>query len=195
MQAEMGIINQQEIIDTMKFIEDTAQDMSKIINDFMNFTKPTYKKECIKFGRIIEDILKMMGAQLKNHNIKVEFDYEDEEILTFCKELEHILINILANARDALDERKIKDKKIILKAYKKDNDFIIEIIDNAGGIKEEIMDRIFEPYFTTKEEGKGTGLGLYMSKKILNNTIGGDISVENVKDGAKFIITLKDVLC
>ena len=195
MQAEMGLLNKDEIIETMKFIENTAQHMSKIINDFMNFTKPTHNKECVKFSEIINNILNMMSAQLKNHNIELRFDYKDEKILTFTKELEHILINLLANARDALDEKNLPNKQILVKAYKKEKDFIIEVIDNAGGVPQKIIDRIFEPYFTTKEEGKGTGLGLYMSKKILNDTIGGDIKVENVDNGAKFTIILKDTVC
>ena len=195
MQAEMGVIDKDNLIKTMEFIQKTAQDMSQIINDFMEFTKPNYQKDCIKFSEIMKDILNMMGAQLRNHNIELKLEYEDIKIFTFSKELKHIIINILSNARDALDEKNLPNKQILLKAYKKDKDFIIEIIDNAGGMKKEVIDRIFEPYFTTKPKGKGTGLGLYMSKKILNEVIKGEIRAENVKDGAKFTVILKDTIC
>ena len=128
MQAEMGILDRESIIEAMKFIQHTAQNMSNIINDFMEFTKPSYKKECIKFSKVVEDILKMVSAQFKNHNIDLKMEYEDIEIFTFPKELEHVIINLLSNARDALDEKDISNKYILLNAYKKDEDFYLKLL-------------------------------------------------------------------
>ncbi|SFV67882.1 PUTATIVE TWO-COMPONENT SENSOR [hydrothermal vent metagenome] len=196
MQAQMGMATEEEIEKTMHFIEITTQDMSKTINDFMNFTKPTDEKVRILFQEIVDDILRMMGAQLKNHNIDFIEEIEDNLMIsTFNKELEHILINLFSNARDALDTKEIENKEIRLCAFAKGKDCVIEVRDNAGGIAKDVISRVFDPYFTTKEQGKGTGLGLYMSKKILTETIGGHIDVCNTQDGAKFTITLKGAVC
>ena len=102
-----------------------------------------------------------------------------------------VILNLISNARDILEERKVKNPIIEISSFKKDGYVYVTIKDNAGGVPEEIKDRIFEPYFTTKEEGKGTGLGLYMSKEIIER-MDGSIEVVNEKDGAKFIIKLKE---
>jgi len=196
MQAQMGMATEEEIEKTTHFIETTTQDMSKTINDFMNFTKPTDEKICILFQDIIDDILRMMGAQLKNHNIHFIEEIEEHlEITTFNKDLEHILINLFSNARDAFEDREMENKEIKLTAFAKGDDCLIEVSDNAGGIPNGVIEKIFNPYFTTKEQGKGTGLGLYMSKKILTETIGGHIDVCNTHDGAKFTILLEGAIC
>jgi len=196
LQAEMGLCSKDEIIQTTHFIEETTQDMSKTINDFMNFTKPTDKKVEISLKEIVDDILRIMGAQLKNHNINFIEEIEEELVIsTFNKDLEHILINLISNARDAFDAKEMDNKEIRFRAYTKQKDCIIEVEDNAGGIPKGVIEKIFNPYFTTKEQGKGTGLGLYMSKKILTESIGGTIDVCNTKEGAKFTILLKDAVC
>jgi len=191
-QSQMGISTEEEISTTAKFIEDMTQKMSQTINDFMNFTKSTNKKELIVFDDIFQDIFNIIGTQLNNHNINVTIDIEKENSLyTYKKELEHILINIISNARDAHENINKENKYIDIKTYTKNNIFIIKISDNAGGIKNSLLDRIFEPYFTTKETNKGTGLGLYMSKKILQEHLNGDIFVKNnTHGGAEFTIIL-----
>jgi len=196
MQAQMNLATESEIVKTMQFIETTTQDMSKTINDFMNFTKPTDEKACVQLLEIIDDIFRMIGAQLTNHNINFIQDIEKNLLIsTFNKDLEHIIINLFSNARDAFDVKEMLNKEIKLSAFAKEKDCIIEVSDNAGGIPQDVITRIFDPYFTTKEQGKGTGLGLYMSKKILIDTIGGSIDVKNIKEGAKFTIILKDAIC
>ncbi len=192
MQSQMGILTDEEISTTAKFIEDITQKMSQTINDFMNFTKSTNKKELIVFDDIFQDIFNIIGTQLKNHNISVTIDIEKENSLyTYKKELEHILINIISNARDAHENIDNENKYIDIKAYTKNNIFIIKISDNAGGIKDSVLSRVFEPYFTTKETNKGTGLGLYMSKKILQEHLNGDVFVKNnTHGGAEFTIIL-----
>jgi len=194
LKAEVGEIDVEEIKKTAKFIESVAQEMSQMIDNFMDFTKPTERKECIEFSKIIKKILLLNNTQLKDHKINIEMDFDDIKVFTFPNELIHILIILISNAKDALDERNIKNKKILLKAYKNEMNFIIEVIDNGGGIPEEIKDKIFEQYFTTKEKGKGTGIGLFMSRRLLK-IINGDIKVENVGNGAKFTVVLKDALC
>ena len=193
MQNEMGLVSSEKIQETTSFISDMVQDMSKTINDFMNFTKPTDKKDLVKFQEIMDDILRLMSAQLKNHNILFIEDIEEKlSIFTYKKDLEHVLINLFSNSRDAFDGKDIKNKQIKIRVFLRDRDCIIKFSDNAGGVPYEVIERIFEPYFTTKEQGKGTGLGLYMSKKLIKNNLNGDISVENIEDGTEFTIVLKD---
>jgi len=190
-QSDMDILTKDEISKTVNFIEEMTQKMSQTINDFMEFNKPTNKKEHINFNEIVQDILKIMGTQLTNHNIILETSIEAEpKIFTYKKELEHVLINLIANARDALEEHNDIEKKIAISVYRKDTHCIIKVSDNAGGLDDNVIDRIFDPYFTTKDSNKGTGLGLYMSKKILKEHLGGDIFVRNHKAGAEFTIML-----
>ena len=192
MQSEMGILTENEIHKTSQFIEDMTQKMSQTINDFMNFTKPTNQKENIVFTEVLQEILNIMGQQLKNHDITLTTDIQQEsKLFTYKKELEHIIMNIIANARDAFEHKHTEERKLIhLQTFIKSNLFFIKISDNAGGIEESLIERIFEPYFTTKETNKGTGLGLYMSKKILQDHLNGDIFVQNKNSGAEFSIIL-----
>ena len=195
MQAQMDIITSDNIEETTSFIEEMTQSMSKMINDFMNFTKPSNKKECVKFTNITDDIMQLMGVQLKNHDITFMQEIENDFFLNiFNKDLEHVLINLFSNARDAFEGKNITKKEIRVHVSQRDNDCIIEVGDNAGGIEENVIQRLFEPYFTTKEQGKGTGLGLYMSKKILDTNLNGSINVINSGNGALFTIILKDVV-
>ena len=191
MQNNMDILTEKEIASTAQFIEDMTQKMSQTINDFMNFTKPTNQKENIIFSEVLQEILNIMGPQLKNHDISFTIDLQQEsELFTYKKELEHIIMNIIANARDAHENKDTEEKFIHLQTCIKNNLFVIKITDNAGGIENSVIDRIFEPYFTTKETNKGTGLGLYMSKKIMQEHLNGDIFVHNTEDGAEFSIIL-----
>ena len=190
---DMEIITSEDIKKIASFIGKTVQDMSNTINDFMNFSKPTNGKELVSIQRILGDILHLMGAQLKNHNIAFLTDLQEGVALSiYRKDLEHVLINLIVNARDAFDDKNIEDKKILVKSYIRDQRCVIEVIDNAGGVPMDVIDRVFEPYFTTKEHGKGTGLGLYMSKKIVRENLDGDINVQNLQDGAKFSVELQD---
>ncbi len=192
MLSEMDLITKDEIKKTTDFIEDMTQKMSQTINDFMDFTKPTNTKELVDFDTLLDNIFNIIGTQLANHNIDVEINIEPKiSLYTYKKELEHVIINILTNTRDALMESIQEHKKIKIKISSLHSLCIIEISDNAGGIKEDIIDRIFDPYFTTKETNKGTGLGLYMSRKIVQEHLRGDIYAGNINDGAKFIIKVE----
>lgn len=191
MKEAMDIIDNEDIKKASAKIQKIVQDMSNVINEFLNVAKNSSKKETFLINDIINDVLGLIKAQFISHNIDINLDIEDEIILTSYKsDVLHILLNLITNARDVLDERKKDNKKIYIRAYKKDNFVYIEIEDNAGGVDEKIIDRIFEPYFTTKEPGKGTGLGLYMSKKIAKERLKGDLCVENSKEGAKFILKI-----
>jgi len=193
MQNHLGLLNSEELEKSTSFIESVAQKMSKIINDFMNFAKPNNSKEIIDANEIFDDIVPIIDAQLKIHNIEINIQKNaTKQIITYKKELEQVLLNLLTNARDALDDSQQPEKKISVEISTSEQDCIISIADNAKGIPTDIIKRIFEPYFTTKEEGKGTGLGLYMNKKIVEEHLNGKISGKNQDIGAKFTIKLKN---
>lgn len=172
-----------------------TQKMSGTINDFLNFFKPAKEREYFTFRTAFEDTLKLIGAQLSARCIRLDFFGNcDIGIFGFKNELEQVLINILSNARDAFEDKQFDDKQIKVVCTTVSEDTIsIEICDNAGGVDEEVLDRIFEPYFTTKETGKGTGIGLYMSKTIIQKSFGGDIKIANIYDDGKRI-GLKNVI-
>ena len=189
MKSSLNILDVKEIETQAKSIQKIVQDMSKIIDDFLNFGKNSGKKIEFTIKEVINDVLSIIKAQLITHNINTIIDIQDNIVLhTYKSDVMHILLNLISNALYVLDDRKENDKKIWIKSYKKGNYVYIEVEDNAGGIDEKIIDRIFEPYFTTKGK-KGTGLGLYMSKRFANR-LNGDLWVENSQNGAKFTLKI-----
>lgn len=188
---ELGVLKSEELSKTLKFIQDMSQKMSATINDFMDFSKPDREKERVNVKDVLENVFKIIDAQLTTRNIVFNIDIEENiHLLTYKKELAHILLNLLSNARDAFENKEMPDKIITVRACAKGDHIIINVIDNAGGIKGEILPKIFDPFFTTKPVGKGTGLGLYMSKKMLEEHFDGVISVTNRESGAEFTIVL-----
>jgi len=191
MQNQLDLLTSKEVEKTSSFIQDSAQKMSQTINDFMNFTKPKQEKESIFLDDLLNEIFSLIENQLKDHNIEVEVSSEVDFPLYIPKqELQHVLINLITNARDALNEAQQEEKKIIIKTNFNNNICTITVEDNAGGIPDEHKEQIFEPYFTTKEQGKGTGIGLYMSRKILKELLNGEIAVSNKNGGASFEVIL-----
>ncbi|WP_051654727.1 response regulator [Persephonella sp. IF05-L8] len=166
------------------------QDMSETINNFMNFFKPDKKKEIFNLYDKIRKTIKLIKPLLTSHNIELEIDIDKSVYIEgYPNEFGQIILNMLTNAKDIFLERNIKDRKI--KIYSSQDKYSVRIFveDTAGGIPEDIKDRIFEPYFTTRK-AQGTGLGLYISKLIIENYMNGQLSVENTKNGARFEIRL-----
>lgn len=186
---ELDKLNNDGLDKSLNFISDTIQNVSKTIDEFLNFSKPISKCEQFKVTDVLENIMKIMLAQLQNHNIKVELNINNYSIESYKKEIEHILLNLLTNARDELDKINKMNKFIIIRTYEDKDYKVIEVEDNGGGIKIEPIEKVFEPYYTSKENG--TGLGLYLSKKIAKEKLNGDLLVENTKNGAKFILYIK----
>lgn len=187
--------------------------MSKTIDDFRNFFKPSKGKTVFDAKIAIGEVFQIVSAQLRDKLISIKLTchthnrvFEDTSKIIWCEaslvegfknEFEQAVLNILNNAKDAILERKEKglmgkDERgeIAVDFYGKDGRVIIRISDNGGGMPPEIMDRIFEPYFTTKEEGKGSGIGLYMSKIIIENNMDGKLSVGNSEKGTAFTIDM-----
>lgn len=141
----------------------------------------------------IQSTLEIIKAQLKNENIELLMDIEDVELLSFENELKQSLLNIFSNAQDAI---KLKAQSEKFNAYIKidtkiaNNYLNISIRNNGGNIDKNTISRVFEPYFTTKFESQGTGIGLYMTKSIIETNMKGKIEVENIEDGVCFKISL-----
>ncbi len=176
---------------SMEKAERLISKMSTTIDDFRNFFKPNKHAEKFNIERLINTTVDLLGAQFKNHNIEVNIECaQDLNIKGFQGEFSQVIINLLNNAKDILLERKISAPRIDVIAYKTEQGIGIKVHDNAGGIPKEIMDKIYDPYFTTKEEGKGTGIGLYMSKMIVENNMQGKLFAINETEGASFIIEI-----
>jgi signal transduction histidine kinase len=159
--------------------------MSNTIDDFRNFF--TIDKKPIRFSinESIKNVLNLTEAQLKKQNIKISLnEYQDFEINGYKSEFEHVIMNFISNSKYELEEKKIENPEIIINI----KEYELEFEDNAGGIPKDLITRIFEPYFTSKDQGKGTGMGLYMSKMIIEDNMKGSIEVKNTQKGAKFII-------
>jgi C4-dicarboxylate-specific signal transduction histidine kinase len=137
-------------------------------------------------------VLDILDASFTNNFITIKKDICGEPIKTklVLGELSQVIINILNNAKDVLHNKIEEDKWVEIKCIQEDGRVIITIEDNAGGIPDEIMPKIFDPYFTTKHQSQGTGIGLYMSKRIIENHLNGKLYAKNTKNGAKFIIDI-----
>jgi len=191
--SQMGMIKDEDIHESSTFIQNQCQTMSETIETFMNFVKPSKESKEFELIDSINDILSIISTQFKNKNIEIVVEESKENIFIDGHEdlLEQVIINILSNARDAFDEIDISDKLINITIDIKDNMPIITIEDNAGGIPNKIAEKIFNPYFTTKEQGKGTGIGLYMSLDIMKKSFNGDLVYQPINNGSRFIIICK----
>jgi two-component system CheB/CheR fusion protein len=166
--------------------------MSKTIDDFRNFFMPSKEKDKFDIIKEVDTAIYMINAQLHNNHIEIKKDYEYEYIYIYGykNEFKQVLINIINNAKDAIINNNIQNGIISIKIYISNSRVTIDISDNAGGIAEDIINKIFEPYFTTKFNSQGTGLGLYMAKTIIEKNMDGILKVENTNSGAKFTIEL-----
>jgi signal transduction histidine kinase len=167
--------------------------LSKTIDTFRNFIKEEKDYTVANIEDRIKLTLEILNATFKDNNIvvtnKINFD-EKHKIKLVLGELSQVIINIVNNAKDVFKERKINSPILELDLKVNENKLILTIEDNAGGIREDILPRIFEPYFTTKDESQGTGIGLHMAYRIMKESFKGDIYVQNTLRGAKFFIEI-----
>ena len=188
---ENDVLTKEELNETIDKSKMIINSMSNTIDTFRNFFEPTKNKNLFKVEHSIENTLEILSSTLRFYNIEVVKEIiDDVEIYDYENEFSQVLLNIITNARDALVSNKIEKPIIKVNVSKIQNNVIVKIKDNANGINEEIIDRIFEPYFTTKGKGNGTGIGLYMSKLIIEKNMNGKLTVKNDNNGAVFIITL-----
>ena len=166
-----------------------TEKMSQTINDFRDFFKPNKEMHPFSIEKALQQTIFLINDSFKSNSIKIEVIISDDVIIYgFESELSQVFLNIITNSKDAFLETKVKNPNIIIETKKTKNDIQISISDNAGGINEAIINKIFEPYFTTKNNYNGTGLGLYMSKMIIEQNMQGQLSVQNIPNGVTFCI-------
>lgn len=198
MKQEYGIPLTEELVtDTTGTILNQANYLSKTIDDFRDFIKNDQVEEIFNLSKIVKNSANLLQPALKSHYIKLILTLDDTIIYKgYPSQLAQVIINIVNNAKDALKEQDQKHKQVIIKTFQNGNHIKIEIIDNAGGVPQEIKTKIFDPYFTTKYKSQGTGLGLFICTNIIHKYFSGKIYTEDVTEvieeipyqGTKFII-------
>ena len=174
-------------------IVDQTQYLSNTIDTFRDFIKEKKEKAEVVLQDRIDGALNILVTSLQNNHIKLinNINYDKNIKITMIKgELSQVIINIFNNAKDILIEKKIDEPYIKIDCIVKENNAIITVEDNGGGIKDDVLLKVFDPYFTTKHQSQGTGLGLHMSYKIITESFYGKLYVENTEVGAKFFIEL-----
>ena len=192
-QKELGIVDMDELSTNMENIVKKTEYLSETINTFRDFIKEDKVIKEVVLQDRIDEALYIVQLVLRDKNIELQnnIDYENKiKIVMAVGELSQVIVNILNNAIEAILENDVKKPYIKLDLIKEDNNTIISIEDNGGGIPADVLPRIFEPYFTTKHQSQGTGLGLHMSYQIVTESLNGKMWIENTKNGAKFFISL-----
>ncbi len=192
--AQMEILDTEEMLEKFSEMENNIQYMSKTIDDFMRFYHPAKKKTVFSVSDVIEHALTIMQPILKKNHITLCFTpFEATYVKGYMNEYTQVVVAILTNAKDALLERKVRHARVDVVLKHEAGQIILQICDNAGGIDEAHIHRIFDPYFTTKHKSMGTGLGLYIAKMIIEKNMEGKLIAENTSDGACFKIILEQV--
>jgi signal transduction histidine kinase len=173
-------------------IENYVESLTHTIDDFRNFYKPNREQKMLTINEPIQKSLTIIEAAIKASGIEIVTLYESKKHLAlYDSELMQVFLNILKNAQDNFKEKEIQNGQIIIKTWDTEEGVSLSISDNGGGIPEEIIDKIFDPYFSTKSEKNGTGLGLYMSKTIIEEHHRGRLYVKNREDGVEFSIEIQ----
>lgn len=188
---KFGTFNEEAFEHAHAQTDEYLQYLSKTIDDFRNFYKTDKTKKLESVEELVNDTLRLCDAFLKYANIKTTVELHTSRKVYLAKnEMIQVLMNLFKNAHDAIRERGVSDGEILVKVDDCGEGVQVSVEDNARGVPEEVIGRIFEIYFTTKDPDKGSGLGLYMSKYIIEESIGGSIRVENASNGARFVMVL-----
>ncbi|MFA7241200.1 MAG: PAS domain S-box protein [Sulfuricellaceae bacterium] len=184
-----GLLDQNSLAAYKDAAIDTVKKMSQTIDDFRNFFQPNRPEEPFNLIKPIREALSLIDASLKNNGISATLDCP-EDLVAFghSNEFAQAMLNFLANAKDVLVEKNAPIKTIEITAHEEGQYIVVCIRDNGGGIPAKIMDKIFDPYFTSKENG--TGIGLYMTRVIVEQHLHGKISFGNTQTGAEFILSI-----
>jgi len=187
---EMGVLTRENLDASVANAKKIIFHMSQTIDDFRNFFRPDKEKVSFKINDIVAKTISLIDGSFSEQRIKIELGVkEDISIHGYPTEYSQVILNILINARDAFVELKADAPRVvIIRLFREDDKAVLTIADNAGGIAEDILAKIFDPYFTTKGPDKGTGVGLFMSKTIIEKNMGGSLSVCNSGNGAEFRI-------
>jgi len=185
--AKINKLDNETAINLSDKILEYVEHLSNTINDFRDFFKPNRERVDIGYTEIVTSVLNIIETSVRNKHIELELDLNSTiSIYIYPNEAKQVILNLIQNAEDALLEKKIENPKIIIET----NDNVLTISDNAGGVPEDIIEHIFEPYFSSKKSRDGTGLGLYMSRTIIEEHCGGELTVSNSDVGAVFRIVL-----
>ena len=180
LQKELNILDDNSLLEGLIQINKSAQYLSDTIDDFRNFYKPNKNKSEFKIQDTIDKVINLIDSQFKFNKVVIIKNIPNIKINNYENELIQVIINLLNNSRDELIKKDSNYEKLVfISVSKSEKNILIEIKDNAGGIPSDIIDRVFEPYFTTKEQFEGTGIGLYMSREIVNKSMNGNIDVKN----------------
>lgn len=191
MQHRMGLLTEPSMDRMQEKSEQLVQRMSATIDEFRNFFKPRGQVESFPLATAVRSAAGILEGVFRNHGIRFELECDESlELAGIPGEFSQVMLNLLANAKDAVLETRRPDPAIQVRASRERESVVITVEDNGGGIPAAILPRIFEPYFTTKEEGKGSGIGLYMSKMIVENNMNGRLEADNTEVGARFRVVL-----
>lgn len=191
LENELGLRNDKDIRKSMDKINSTVEHLGSTMTQFTNFFNPNKKSSQTSFSEIVKKSISIIGSKLASEGIEIDIDVKHEtKIQSFEEELMQVLMDMMKNSADFFKINNVHKSKISLKQFIKDDYICLSIEDNAGGIKDEDMEDLFKPYFSTKPQDGGTGLGLHMSKMIVEDHCSGKIEVEQLEDGARFIICL-----
>jgi signal transduction histidine kinase/ABC-type nitrate/sulfonate/bicarbonate transport system substrate-binding protein len=178
LKKQINDLDDEFLFTTLDSILNTSKYLSNTIDDFRYFFRPEKEKSDFYLEQCCSKTIELINPNFINQNIKIIYKIEDIKVSGYETELIQVLINILNNSKDAL--LSLNDERFIfIDIFKKDNKAIIEINDNAGGINEEIIEKVFEPYFTTKHQSQGTGIGLFMCREIIAKHMNGQIEISN----------------
>lgn len=163
--------------------------MSQTIDDFRGFFRSDKQKTVFGVDQVIRRTVSLVEKSFLDQGIRIAVSTEGNPTVTgYPNEYAQVLLNILTNSLDELVEHGVDDARIAIRSFESDGKAIVTIADNAGGIAQEIIDRVFDPYFSTKEPDKGTGIGLFMSKTIIEKNMGGRLTFRNTGEGVEFRI-------
>ena len=178
------------VLDThIERIENITEHMSQTIQDFNGYFKSDKKKVQTTLIQVVDKALDLVLSGISKNSITIEKHVENHDVVKIVEgELVQVLLVLFNNARDALSSSNQQNKWIQIRVSQEDGQRFIEVEDNGGGIKKEHLYKVFEPYFSTKFEAQGVGIGLYMSKMIVEESMGGSLSVSNGQYGARFKI-------
>jgi len=181
LEMQVGVASNEDIMKAFDNIMHYVNFLNQTIEDFRGFFRQDLKQEEFNMLDSLENTLKIIHASYKDNNIKIVTNFINKELLVMgsSSELSQVFINILNNAKDIMLEKNIEDKKIYILSKSNEHSHEIRIFDNGGGVSEAIIEKIFDPYFTTKHKSQGTGIGLYMSKEIVEKKFNGTLNVLN----------------
>lgn len=189
LQYEAGEMDARQMAEEVGKAMDIIAYMSRTIDDFRNFFHQDKEHQTFVINEVVSHSLDFLLPGLKSSGISVECREEPDVTADgYPREYMQALLNIINNARDALLERKISKPLISVRIFRENGRSVVTIHDNAGGISDDVFPKIFDPYFTTKEQGKGSGIGLYMSKTIIEKNINGALTARNIDGGVEFRI-------